>query len=524
VDVPVSRFKELTTGTAIYGAADVAIQALNFLLLPVYVLYLTRADYGVLALLAAIEAPAKLFFRWGIDGAFMRFWYDVDDEAYRQRLGSTLFYFLLAINGGLLVLAVSAAPQLSRTFLGGSEATLALQLVFLNTFAVGFTFIPFHILRMEKRALTYSLLAFGRSLTTLVLRLVMVVGLGMGVLGVVITDVVVTAALILATLPWFTRLIRPVVSMELLKKSLAFGLPRVPHGFALQVMAVADRFVLEKFRTLAEVGVYSIGVSFGLVPKIALAAFETAWAPFYYATAREADAPAVFSRVATHGIAVLAVMTAGLAAIAADLLELMTRGEFTSAAPVVAWTALGVFFYGIYLLTSIGLNITSHTQYYPVSTTIGAGVNVALNLALVPSFGMLGAAWANAAAYGLQMVVAFGLSQRFYPIRYEPRIAIVLAAAVAAYTAGILLPPMPPLIGVLARGSVVVAIVALVLWRARFFTREERLWLQAVRSKARRHQAAGVPLATAETTEMAGEIVAVDVPETVLPPRKEPGR
>ena len=30
-----------------------------------------------------------------------------------------------------------------------------------------------------------------------------------------------------------------------------------------------------------------MGVSFGLIPKLFLGAFEYAWAPFYYATARE---------------------------------------------------------------------------------------------------------------------------------------------------------------------------------------------------------------------------------------------
>ena len=80
------KIRELSKHLAIYGAGDVAIQALNFLLLPFYVRYLSQADYGVLALLASIEATVKLFFRWGVDGAFMRFWYDCEDERARQRL------------------------------------------------------------------------------------------------------------------------------------------------------------------------------------------------------------------------------------------------------------------------------------------------------------------------------------------------------------------------------------------------------------------------------------------------------
>ena len=63
-----------------------AIQIVNFLLLRVYVEYLTKADYGIIALLGGIEAAAKLFFRWGIDAAFMRYWYDCENDAARQRL------------------------------------------------------------------------------------------------------------------------------------------------------------------------------------------------------------------------------------------------------------------------------------------------------------------------------------------------------------------------------------------------------------------------------------------------------
>jgi O-antigen/teichoic acid export membrane protein len=470
----------------------------------------------VIALLAAIEAPVKLFFRWGVDGAFMRFWYDCDDEASRQRLASTLFFYLLAANGILLAGSLVAAPLVSERLLGTSGYTLALQLVLLNTFAIGFTFIPFHVLRMQNRPGEFTALTFARSISTLILRLVLVVGFGYGVMGVVVTDVVVTAVLMVVLLRWFGPLIRPVFSKEMLRQSLAFGLPRVPHGFALQVMSVADRFILERFRSLSEVGAYSIGVSFGLIPKIALGAFEYAWAPFYYATSREPDARRVFTTVTTYGIAALALMTAGLSAVAEDLLNLITNGRFVAAAPVVVWTAIGVFFYGIYLLTSIGLNITSNTRYYPVSTAVGAAVNVTLNLALIPAYGMLGAAWANGAAYAIQSAIAFGFSQRFYPITYERgRIARAVGAALLGYLLARLLPPVPALAGILARGTIVLSTVVAMLWMTGFFNTAELRWLNSLRQRQR---AQGPVTTRPDSTEMAGEIVSVDVPDALITP------
>lgn len=451
----------------------------------------------------------------------MRFWYDCEDSAARQRLASTIFFFLLAANGLLLLATLVAAPFVSTRLLGGEGYTLALQLVLLNTFAIGFTFIPFHVLRMQNRPGQFSALTLARSVLTLALRLVLVVGYGYGVMGIVVTDVVVTTLLLVVMLRWFAPLIRPAFSAELLRTALKFGLPRVPHGFALQIMSVADRFILERFRSLADVGVYSIGVSFGLIPKIALGAFEYAWAPFYYATSREPGAVRVFSTVATYGIAALALMTAGLSAMASDLLMIMTRGEFVAAAPVVIWTAVGVFFYGVYLLTSIGLNITSHTKYYPLSTAVGAGVNVALNLALVPGYGILGAAWANGIAYAVQSAIAFRFSQRFYPIPYEwGRIARAVSAALVASLVAISIPIGPPLLGILIRGSVVVLLMGMALWVTGFFRPSELRQLQRLRGNWR-----GRPATPgAVTTEMAGEIVVVDVADELIePPAKGRG-
>lgn len=505
------KIRELSRHLAIYGAGDVAIQALNFLLLPLYVQYLTPGDYGVLALLASVEATVKLFFRWGVDGAFMRFWYDCGDDRARQRLASTLFFFLLATNGFLLILSVVLAPLVSARLLQSPGYTVALQLVLLNTFAIGFTFIPFHVLRMQGRAKEFSGLTLARSVSTLVLRIALVIGAGMGIMGVVIADVVVTAGVLLLMIRWFAPLLRLTFSTRLLRDALAFGLPRVPHGFALQMMSVGDRFVMTRYLPVTDVGLYSMGVSFGLLGKLVLGAFEYAWAPFYYATAREPDAARTFSGITTYGVAVLALMTAGLSAIAADLLNTVTHGQYVAAAGVVTWTAVGVFFYGVYLLTSIGLNITAHTQYYPVTTAVGAAVNIGLNFALIPRFGIIGAAWANGAAYALQAAMACAFSQRFYPIAYESgRLSRAVAAALLAYVAGRAMPATTPLIGIFVRGMTVVAVMTALLWATGFFNADELRTLRALRLR----RVTGPAQPPTETTEFAGEVVSVDIPES----------
>jgi O-antigen/teichoic acid export membrane protein len=284
------------------------------------------------------------------------------------------------------------------------------------------------------------------------------------------------------------------------------------------------------FAKVDEVGVYQIAVSFGLTEKLFLSAFESAWAPFYYATVREADARQVFRTVTTYGFAVLVLLTAGLSATGRDLVQAMTHGRIMAPADprwaqvstVITWTAVGVLLQGAYLLTSIGLNITKQTQYYPIATMVAAATNVGLNFVLIPKYGMVGAAWANGACYAVQAILGYAFSQRFYRISYEwGRIARVSAAGLLACVVARAIPSlrfiasdprsvMASLPDALVRGAAVVAVYFALLGVSGFFHVNELQALRAMWRRQRKPRVAGTP----DSTELAGAIVATDVVAT----------
>ena len=521
-----SKIRALSRDVTVYGLGDVAVSIVNFCLLGLYVRYLDAADYGVIGMLGSLEVVAKIAFRFGLDGAFMRLFYESDRPADRQRLASTIFFFLLALNGAVVSILLIAAPALASAVLGGTAHTAALRLMLLNTFVIGFTFIPFHVLRIEQRTVTFSLLTLARAVLTTIVRLLLVVNLGMGVTGLYLADVLVTVVVMVALVRWFGPLIRPMFSRAVLRDALRFGLPRVPHAAAQQVMAIGDRLVLKLFVAIESIGIYSMAVSFGLVQKLFLSAFESAWAPFYYATVREGDAPRTFRTMTTYGVAVLALLTAGVSAVGRHAAQAMTHGfliapedpQWQDVETVITWTAIGVFLQGFYLLTSIGLNITKRTEYYPAATISAALVNIVLNFALIPRFGIVGAALANGAGYGVQAAVGYMFSQRFYPVQYEwGRLLRVCGAAIAATTVarmlpGITLPVSPrsvlaPLPDLFARGVTVIVVFAGLLAITGFFQPAELRRLASLRHRRPRRP----PLASPDSTEMAGEIVATDI-------------
>ncbi len=487
------KLRELSVNLTVYGVGDVAVQLANFLLLPLYARLLSPDDYGVIGVLLVVEQALRVLYRWGVDAAFMRSYYDCPDPRSRQQLASTIFFFLVTVSGAVVLAGVAAAPWMSRSLFGSEAWATPVRLVFVNAFLGCVAFLPFHVLRIEGRARTFVALTFTTNVSTLLSKLFFVAGLRFGVHGVYWADFVVAVGIGLVLLPRYAALIRPAFSAAVLRDCLSFGLPRVPHGVAHQVVAGVDRYVLSLFVPQSAVGIYQVGASLGLGLKLFLSAFETAWAPFYFAEMKLPGAKATFRTVTTYGVLVLTLLACGLAATATDIVRLMTEPRYYGAAPIVPWIGLSVVLQGVYLLTSIGLNISKRTGYYPVSTGLAAVTAVGLNLLLVPRYGMMGAAWSNAASYGVLAASGFVFSQRVYPVQYEwSRIARIAAAGGLAAIAGraIAPPGLWPLWGILVRGTTAVVTFGGVLALLGFFQEKEVRHARQLLDRFLRHRRA----------------------------------
>jgi O-antigen/teichoic acid export membrane protein len=473
------RIRHLSKGVAIYGAGDAALQIVNFFLLAVYVKggFLKDVDYGALAIVGAVEAFAKVVSRWGLDGAFMRFYHEKGDAL--PRLASTILWFLLAVNALLLVVELVLTQWLGPRIFPDPMYVTALRLMFVNTFLIALTFIPFHAMRMQNAAVAYSGLVFARNIGTLILRITLVIWLGFGLRGMYLSDVAVTLLLLPFLWKWLRPFVRAAFSREDLRLALHFGLPRVPHGLAQQVLDGGNKLLLKPYISWAQLGVYQNGMTLGTGVKFFTSAFETAWAPFYYATSRQPDARVVLSKMTTYGVAVMTLLVAGTTAIAHDVVLVMLNPEWIAAATILPIVSVGMACQGVYLLTSIGLNLTSRTVYYPVATFAAAGVGIAAGISLMPGYGALGAAIAYLLAYVTQMSVAFVLAQRFYPIAYEGgRVVRVVLAGVIAVLAARVIPMELGIPGLLVRGATTVVVYVSLLGLTGFLRATERSFLR----------------------------------------------
>ncbi len=401
--------------------------------------------------------------RLGLDSGFFRIYYDVKEED-RARFAGTMAIFAAGVAFSVFAMAWVFSAQISVALFEHPNRVLWIRLVALDLLASSFVFVPFALFRIEGRASLLSSFSLLRHAANTVLK-VMLVLLGHGVTGVLISDA--AASILLAFLLLFelrTRA-RPALEWPPLREALRFGLPKVPHSVLVQVLNLADRRILEGFVSLGEIGIYSVGNNFGGAMKFPLSAFEPAWQPFVFENARKENGPREIALIATRMSIVFVVTALGLALLLPDVLVFVSRKPaYHAAAPVVPVIVLAFLFQGFFLLSSIGITITKEARYYPMITAAAASLNIVLNFALIPSFGIMGSAWATVAGYAVMALLGAAISNRLYPIPVRwPRIAAAFGAGIAVFTAGALIGPGLP--GAGARAGLTLAF-AIFVWFA----------------------------------------------------------
>lgn len=425
------QLKTLAKHAAIYGSADVFGYVIDILLVPIIAWYFSTSEYGVLAILVLFRVTTKILFRMGLDSGFFRIYYEQETDADRRRFTTTIFVAAAIISLSGFALTVLAAGSIGRLLLGNGRDYIIL--VAADTFLTAFSFVPMNLFRIQGRSGYFTGVSLFRNALNAGIKIALVMS-GWGVAGVLWGDVISSAVFVLVLSPTLVASLGRGFSWTMLRKAFSFGLPKIPHGIAYQILNLSDRKLIEWLSSLAESGLYHMAYNFGTGVKFFLSAFELAWGPFIYSLLKRPDAPRTMARIATYAAAVLFSISLAIAVLGRELLLILADYKFYGGHPVIPVIVLAHVFQGLFLLTSIGIGISKKTYYYPVMTFCAAALNVSMNLLLIPHYGKMGAAWSTVAGYGLMAVMGIYFSHKHYPIPFEwGRIAKIGSAASICY-------------------------------------------------------------------------------------------
>jgi O-antigen/teichoic acid export membrane protein len=329
---------------------------------------------------------------------------------------------------GLVVGLVFAEPISSALFDSSGSANLV-RAAFVGLWAQMNYEQLTSLFRVEERAVAYVTASLVNVALTIAATVLLVVVLHRGAVGVIVGNFTGTLLVYLGLLGYRREQLGLQFDRDLLRRMNRFGWPLVPSALLLWVTNFSDRFFLGQLSGDAEVGLYSVGVRIASVMVLLLTAFRTAWPAFAYSIQSDDEAKRTYAWVLTYLIAGATWVATGLALLSPWIVQVVAKSTFWEASRVVGLLAFSTVAFAGYIVISIGIGRARRTQFNWVITGLAAAVNIALNLTLIPPYGMMGAAVATVVAYAVMFAGMAWWSNRIYPVPYQWRRVLTAAAA-----------------------------------------------------------------------------------------------
>jgi O-antigen/teichoic acid export membrane protein len=430
---------KLPLAATIYVTGDVLIKAASFFLLPVMTRFLSPEDYGILASVTAFAAVMSLFLQLNLNGALMRFYPDASDEKARQDLVGTLVLFSLAWSLVIVVGLNLVGGGLLDNIYKGVRFQPYLRLATWIAFVNGLTILPLCLLQMQQRPLMHRVLSLAGFLLNTAFVLVFVVGMRLGAFGGVLGQLTGAAAASIPFLFLLRRHMRAGVSIPILTACLAFCLPLAVYSLGGWVMDMSNRIFIERFVNLSELGLFNVGNQFSMILGFVLGATGLAFTPIFYETVKIDEGPQLLARFGVIYVAVTLGLGLAIAILSREALEILTQPRYHGAYRVVPLLTATQAMTSFWHLAVNPLMLKKKTVYLTVFMIAAAALSVALNLYLIPRYGIVGAAASPLLANLFLNGAVFLFSIRLYPVPYNYRhFALIVALAIlifaAAYT------------------------------------------------------------------------------------------
>lgn len=395
--------------------------------------WLGPSDRGLLALMTEVYTVALGVVALGLPMT-VTYYASRKDASGGALLGNTLVYGLV-IAAVVVPLAWVLHPQLASAFgrgHGGRTWVLAGALVPV----LFFDWTTHNQLLGKLRFARYNVLVVCSRIATLALVVALVGVAGLGVGGALLAVAAASVVMIAGSLPPLLTDERPRLDPAFFRQMVRYG-RRVQVGTLVQFVNYRlDVIVLQFFRPLRDVGIYTVGVILAELVITLATSFGTSVMPLV-SSQEGTDAQTRTTVSSLHHHAVLAVVAIVLDAAAAPVLISFGYGRDFLPSLVPFYILLpGMWFLGTSSLVTNDLRGRGR----PGTSSLIAGVmmlaTIALDLVLIPPFGYVGAAFASLAVYVLFGCISVVVLARIVGVSVRT-LVVPTRADLAAYPAAL---------------------------------------------------------------------------------------
>lgn len=464
----------LVKHSAIYSAAPVLRQLISVGMTRFYTAWLGGAGAGVKENADLWGIALQQILGQNVLASMMRFYFDQKNERDRGAVVTSCTILILLAAFAICGLGLVFVPWLTPLLLGKGDVVPDSELLKVCTLLL--LLVPFQLATVSGNYYLFALKRSGLFTTIQTAKLLFEVGmnvvlmgvLGMGVRGFLLSMLAGEILTSTGLVGWMFVTLRPRLEWRLLPPILRYAAPLVPVGLLQLLLHQLDRRIVLELLGQVPAGVYGFGYKIAsLVTNVVLGPFIVTWQPWIFGVEDPDERARLVARVSTY--AVLAIGVTSLAVIlfghqASSILA--GSPEFLAAFRVIPFLATGYVFWALYNVTQTPLFLEKRTLPLVFVNAVAVGLNVGLNLWLIPPLGILGAALATLLTFAGLAGMGMLASRRAAGVPFElGRLGAVLACVITGGAAALLVDSrqeaggLSPLLAMGMKGGVLVALV-----------------------------------------------------------------
>lgn len=409
------RSPSFVSHAATYAIGNIARRFVGFAMLPIYTRFLTPADYGVIGLLTFALALIEPILGARLGWAVPKFYFDAADHRDRR----AVIWGALGLTGAASAVSVVVLVLLRNVaadiLFGNRTYALALGWFAICLLSQPVEQVGMMYLRLREKSGLFLVFSVGKLLLQLVLNLLLVVYWRDGVIGVVLSAVISSVLIGLASSVYVAAHEAPAFNWQITRRMMQFCWPLWLSGLAGLYIGASGALYLRAFDTLSDVGRLQLALKFAAtVGFLVWIPFQQHWEPMSFQYYKEVNGARKF-QVAFIAISAL-MFIAGLAIsiFAEPVIKVMATKSFYAAVGVVPVLTFAAVLDRLRTFFDFSFMITERTKMRGAYQYGTAAVITVAYVVLIPRFGLNGAAAAQFLTLVGTFTYVYFLSRRYY--------------------------------------------------------------------------------------------------------------
>lgn len=400
----------------------------SFVLLPIITKHLSTSDYGIYILINMIGLISGTVFYLGITSALPRSYFDYSEESERNSVLSTGFFIILIGATTQTLLGVIFGDKISFYFFKTAEYSFMIKTM-LFAAAVGFinSFFQTYFRLLSKSVVVISQGAVA-SLVNFFVAIYLFQATNLNIFVPILSFLASQSIIFLHSL----YLSKNHIIFKFCRKEailmLRFGVPTVLVSFTMMAFEWSDRFFLNKYLTLAEVGIYSFAYKFGtLINPLLIAPFGQIWNPLMMKYKDSDDIQLLTNKVLTLYFAIGSFFCLVATSYLDELIKVFVKNtEFHKGLYLMPIIMASILAFGTNNITNAGFLYKRKVTEVSIICFIFAILSLITGYLLIPQMGKLGAALSTFIVYTLLSLALYLRGNKYFKITPDMNKVIIL--------------------------------------------------------------------------------------------------